>query len=92
LPLLFSLVVAGSKSTPRHDTHPFGLAHGYDVTLEVPIGSAPSALVHHELAEAMVTSVLVGFGHNPCRSVRNAEVEDLALIGKGIETVHDFLD
>jgi hypothetical protein len=40
----------------------------------------------------VAASVLVGFGSKPCRRVRHAKEENLALIGKGVETAHDFLN
>ena len=40
----------------------------------------------------MAASVLVGFGSKPCRRVRHAKEENLALITKGVETAHDFLN
>ena len=38
----------------------------------------------------MVARVLIGLGHHPCRSVRDAEVEDLAGCDDVVEGLHQL--
>ena len=40
----------------------------------------------------MRTSVVVGLHHDPCRGVRDAEIEDLPRGNERVEAVHDFFD
>ena len=40
----------------------------------------------------MITGILVRLRHDPRRRVRDAEIEDLALVGGRVERLHDFGD
>ncbi len=57
--------VAAAKGTPWSDAHAFSSAHGDDFALEIARCCGPTALVDGELTKAVVTGVLVCFGHNP---------------------------
>ncbi|CAK5266107.1 unnamed protein product, partial [Mycena citricolor] len=52
----------------------------------------PRALVDNERRLSVIASVLVGLRDDPSGSVRNAEVQDLALHHEIVQSVHDLLD
>ncbi|CAK5266605.1 unnamed protein product, partial [Mycena citricolor] len=52
----------------------------------------PRALVDDERRLSVITSVLVGLRDDPGGSVRNAEVQNLALHHEVVQSVHDLFD
>jgi len=90
--LLLGLVVASPERSPWRNTEPLGLTHGDDVALEVSVRGTPAALVHNELSETMVTSILIGLRYDPGWRVGDSEVENLALVGERVEAAHHLFD
>ncbi len=77
---------------PTTKAHLLVCAHGNDFTFKITLGSAPFALIDDELPEAKIASVLVRFGDDPGRRIRDAEVENLANTNHIVEGVHEFGD
>lgn len=50
------------------------------------------ALVNNELTETVITSILVGLADDPSWSITDPEVQDLVLIGHGVEALHQLRD
>lgn len=66
--------------------------HGDDVALEGAVQDVPPALVDAERGLSVLDGVGVCRADDPRRTVRDAEVEDLALLDENVEAVHDLLD
>lgn len=86
------LEVPTAKNTEWLECHPFRLTHGNGLSLQVTLLSRVAALVDREGSEAVLARVHVGLGDDPGRRVTDAEVQDLALVDKRIQGVHQLGD
>lgn len=73
-------------------TYSFIPTHRDDFSLKIAAPGVPPALIDAELAQAVVTSVLIRLGDDPGGSVGDAEVQDLALDDEVVEALHELGD
>lgn len=90
--LLVRLEEGAPHDAPGRDGHAFALAHGEDVAFEVAHHGGPETLVDGELRQAVLTGVLIRFGHDPGRRVADAEVQNLARGDDAVQGLHQLGD
>jgi hypothetical protein len=67
--IAYCLEQSSAQGTPRGYSHPFGPAHGQDLTLEVSICHVPLAVVQNELPETVASCIFIRLRNNPSWSV-----------------------